>query len=108
MIQERISIAAIWYKQIKPVREIPEVRPKNINTGIVVLGHRHGQVIWTVAALTGLRTVEIAEDGVGEHEQGFLTNLNRFVGRQEAKVIAEKAGQIEYTPHKELYSEDLY
>lgn len=105
---ERILIAAIWYKDIKLVREIPEVRPKNIDRGIVVLGYRHGQVIWTVASLTGLRTVEIADDGVGEHEQGFLTNTNRFVGREEAKTIATKAGQIEDTPHKELYSEDLY
>ena len=107
-MKEIILCAAIWYKEIKLVREIPQVLPKNIDRGIVVLGHRHGQVIWTVACLTGLRTVEIAEDGVGEHEQGFITNTNRFVGRQEAKVIAEAAGQITATPHKELYSEDLY
>ena len=107
-MNEYILCAAIWYKDIRLVREIPEVRPKNIDRGIVVLGHRHGQVIWTVACLTGLRTVENAEDGVGDHEQGFLTNTNRFVGRKEAKEIAFRAAQCDNTPNKELYSEDLY
>jgi hypothetical protein len=107
---EYILCAAIWYKEIKLVREIPEVRPKNIDRGIVVLGHRHGQVIWTVASLTGLRTVTFAEDAVGEHEQGFLTSTNRFVDRKEAYKIAALAGQIKNIDYSnpDLYSEDLY
>lgn len=104
---EKILCAAIWYMNIPVVKEIPQVRPKNIDRGIVVLGHRHGQCIWTTASLTGLRTCTNGEDCTGEHEQGFLTNTNRFVDRQEAAKIAFAAGQIE-KEIQTLYSEDLY
>ncbi len=107
MKQEIILCAAIWYKEIPMKRIIVGVLPKNIDRGLVVLGYRHGQCIWTTAALTGLRTVENAEDGVGDFEQGFLTNKNRFVGREEAAEIAFAAKQIE-EPKKRLHSEDLY
>ena len=60
--------------------------------------------MWTMGCLTGLRSV----DGeVGEYEQGFLTNKNRFVGREEAAIIAFDAKQIEQEK-KTLFSEDLY
>jgi hypothetical protein len=88
-------------------REIPELRPKNIKDGFVVLGHRHGQCIWTIFSLLGLRTCTNSDDGTGEHEQGFLTSKNRFVGREEAAIIAFDAGQID-KEKKVLYSEDLY
>lgn len=105
--KEFILCAAIWYKEIPLKKEIAMVRPKNCDRGIVITGHRHGHVIWTVVCLTGLRTVTNAEDGVGDHEQGFLTNFNRFVNREEGARIAFNAGQI--TEEKEtLYSEDLY
>lgn len=42
-----------------------------------------------------------------EKEQGFLTNLNRFVNRKEGAEIAYKAGQTK-TLLTRLYSEDLY
>ena len=109
--REHILCAAIWYKDIPLKREIPSVLPKNCDKGLVVLGHRHGQCIWTVACLTGLRTVEVAEDATGPHEQGFLTNTNRFVDREEAFDIAESAGQLNDRTRgdiRTLYSEDLY
>ena len=105
--KEYILCAAIWYKDIELKKEIPQVLPKNCDKGLVVLGHRHGQCMWTMASLTGLRSVTNAVDGVGEYEQGFLTNLNRFVDREEAAQIAFDSGQI--TQHTiTLYSEDLY
>lgn len=104
---ERILCAAIWYKDIPLKKDIPQVLPKNVHRGIVVLGHRHGQCIWTVASLTGLRSVTNGEDATGESEQGFLTNTNRFVTRQEGAIIAFKAGQID-TDKETLFSEDLY
>lgn len=107
MTEEYILCAAIWYKNIPLKKEIPGVRPKNIDHGLVVLGHRHGQCIWTVSCLTGLRTVTYAEDATGEHEQGFLTNSNRFVSREEGAKIAFNAGQIK-KEKETLYSEDLY
>lgn len=48
-----------------------------------------------------------------DHIQGFMTSENRFVDREEAKIIATKASQllpgvlsIEEQP--ELFSEDLW
>ncbi len=98
-----ILCAAIWYKEITLKKVINGVLPKNCDRGLVVCGHRHGQCIWTVSSLTGLRT----EDATGEHEQGFLTSDNRFVTREEAAIIAFEAHQIN-EPKETLYSEDLY
>lgn len=104
---EYILCAAIWYKEIPVLKEIPEILPKNIDKGIVVTGHRHGQCIWLVACLTGRRTVKTGADSVGETIQGFLTNTNRFVDRIEAAAIALKSGQIKKETSM-LFSEDLY
>ena len=106
-MKEYILCAAIWYKEIPLKKEIPQVLPKNCDTGLVVLGHRHGQCMWTMSSLTGLRSVTNAADGVGEYEQGFLTNTNRFVDRKEAGQIAFEASQTEELKTT-LYSEDLY
>jgi hypothetical protein len=105
--KEHILCAAIWYKDIPLQKVIQGVLPKNCDRGLVVLGHRHGQAMWTMSCLTGLRSVTNAEDGVGEYEQGFLTNTNRFVGREEAAQIAFDSGQIDQHTIT-LYSEDLY
>jgi hypothetical protein len=46
----------------------------------------------------------------GSNKQGFLTNLGRYVGREEALKIALDAKQIEapkFQPHH-LFSEDLW
>ncbi len=101
---------AIWYKEIPLKNIVDGVLPKNIDKGLVVLGHRHGQCIWTVYALTGLRSCTNAPDATGEEEQGFLTNFNRFVDREEDAKIALACGQIEKLNYstKELFSEDLY
>jgi hypothetical protein len=110
-IQERIYCAAIWYKKINLNFPIGFRNPENITEGIVILGHRHGDVIRNVYNLTGLRTVENGENSVGENIQGFLTNKNRFVDRKEAANIAIKANQIidlgRFNPNQ-LYSEDIY
>ena len=106
-MKEYILCAAIWYKEIPLKKEIPQVLPKNCDKGLVVLGHRHGQCMWTMGSLTGLRSVTNAVDGVGEYEQGFLTNTNIFVDRKEAGQIAFAAGQTEELKTT-LYSEDLY
>ena len=105
--KEYILCAAIWYKDIPLQKVIDGVLPKNCDRGLVVLGHRHGQCMWTMSSLTGLRSVTNAEDGVGEYEQGFLTNKNRFVDREEGGKIAFDAGQTEDL-RTTLFSEDLY
>ena len=105
--KEYILCAAIWYKDIPLKKVIDGVLPKNCDRGLVVLGHRHGQCMWTMGSLTGLRSVTNAEDGVGEYEQGFLTNKNRFVDRYEGGLIAFNANQTS-SLKETLFSEDLY
>ena len=103
---EKILCAAIWYKDLPLLK--PEVleprgfRPKNVDRGIVFCGYRHPNCIYQKVAVTGLRDAES-----GEYVQGFLTNKNRFVDREEGAIIAYDTRQIEQQK-KTLYSEDLY
>ena len=104
---EYILCAAIWYKDLPTQRLLP----KNVDKGLVVCGHRHGQCIDTMRSLGTLRSVTFGPDSVGEHEQGFLTNTNRFVDRLEAANIATENGQVEkdlINPNVGLFSEHLY
>lgn len=100
---EYIICSAIWYIDL-PTQEF---LPKNIDKGIVVCGHRHANCINITSNLSKLRSVKFAIDGVGESIQGFLTNTNRFVDREEGAKIAYKARQITHKKF-ELYSEDIY
>jgi hypothetical protein len=115
--KEYVLCAAIYYNDGK---EYPH-QPKNIQTGFVICGRRHHNCISTLSTVAGIKTK--AKD-----IQGFITNTDLFVNRQEAYLIALKAGQIK--PRKEdkelndwlklpqglpdilisedLYSEDLY
>lgn len=81
--------------------------PKNCDKGIVICGWRHGNIIGTLKALAGLRSVLSGPDSVGNYEQGFLTNTNRFVDRKEAADIAFEAGQIN-DKLTSLFSEDVW
>jgi hypothetical protein len=106
--QEYILCASIWYKELTTQRYLP----KNIETGIVISGHRHSQCIDIMKSLGQLRSVQFGPDSVGETVQGFLTNTNRFVDRQEAMKIAILSGQVLESklinPRVGLFSEDLY
>lgn len=102
-IHEYLLCSAIWYKDLKTMRLLPF----NCDRGIVLCGWRHGNIIAQMQITTGKRTVTNGLDSVGEHEQGFLTNTNRFVGRAEAADIAFKSGQID-KPKTYLFSEDVW
>ena len=104
---EKIVCSAIWYMDLKTPAAHGCI---NVEKGIVIFGLRHGHVIALCKTLTGKRTVTFAEDGVGEHEQGFLTTENRFVDRQEGWTIAEREGQLigQSGAYGTLYSEDIY
>ena len=101
LVVERILCAAIWYKDWP----VAKISPVNINSGVVMCGHRHGHIIHQHVAMMGKRAAEM-----GEYEQGFLTDAGRFVDREEAWIIAEKANQIiqQSGGYGTLYSEDLY
>ncbi len=105
-MKEYILCAANWYTnlELNKTYEFPKghLYPINIKQGIVFCGHRHVQCLYQMIAMTGLRQHE-----AGGEEQGFLTNKNRFVSREEAAAIALGSGQIkEELPR--LFSEDLY
>lgn len=107
-MKEYVLCAAIWYKDL-PMQK-PEIlenrgfRPYNVDKGVVISGWRHGNCIYQISAITGLRSVP-AE--AGESIQGFLTSRNRFVDRKEGGEIAFAAGQTTELKTT-LYSEDLY
>jgi hypothetical protein len=100
-MEERIICSAIWYKDFPT----PVYRPVNVEKGIVFCGLRHPHCLHQANAMTGKRQAEH-----GEYIQGFLTNKNRFVDREEAAVIALACGQIEKLEYssKSLYSEYLF
>lgn len=96
---EYILCSAIWFDDGKEYAGTPY----NIESGIVFCGWRHGNIFPQV----GGTVTDRQAIGLFEKEQGFITNLNRFVGREEAGAIAYKAGQID-KPNNHLFSEDLY
>ncbi len=106
-MSERILCAAIWYKDL-PTQNMLAV---NQDKGLLVCAHRHGQCIDIVKSLAGLRTVQFGPDAVGETVQGFLTDTNRFVDREEGLRIAKIANQVIDrlgASNTRLFSEDLY
>ena len=98
-MEEKIICAAIWYKKCERAYH----RPINTPGGVVLCGHRHGNIISQLVALTGKRHPEM-----GESVQGFLTSKNRFVNRIEAgKIWIETGGTLKHHKTK-LFSEDIY
>ena len=88
-MQEKIMCAANWYKDIPC-----EMPPINVDRGLVLCGFRHGFIINEMHELTKLRTCTFGEDACGNHVQGFLTNHNRFVDRNEAALVAYISDQV--------------
>lgn len=82
-------------------------KPKNIITGFITCGLRHHNCIMTFAQIVGFPYTDEGHTIHRTEVQGFLTNFNRFVDREEAAEIAACAGQIKKRIET-LYSEDLY
>jgi len=103
---EKILCAAIWYKELPLlVNDIPTelLRPINCKTGIVFSGYRHPHCLYQMVVMSGKYQYQ-----AGKEVQGFLTNKNRFVDREEAAIIHLKNGGVLNYSTKQLYSEDLY
>ena len=79
-------------------------QPNNIKTGYVICGMRHHNCFMTLAIISNRNETQLDY----EKEQGFLTNINRFVDRKEGMLIAVNSGQVEKSEKLSLYSEDLY
>lgn len=109
--KEYILCAAIHYVQkytnVSPRQNCYTVAgsPINIETGYVLCGFRHDNIIKLNYSLGGETTT--SKNSV----QGFLTSKNRFVDRKEALKIALAANQvldISNLRGEILFSEDLY
>lgn len=96
---EYILCSAIWFDD----GESYPYQPIGIKTGFVVTGRRHHDCFGVMYIISG----GINTHTKFENEQGFLTNKNRFVTREEAGEIAFDAGQTDIK-HERLFSEDLY
>ena len=99
---EYVLCAAIWYMDFNKA----VYGPVNVDRGVVLCGRRHVEIVHQHVAMMGKRSSQM-----GKYEQGFLTNKNRFVSREEALLIAISQNQIpkeEYKTKTRLFSEDLY
>lgn len=94
-VVEYIMCAAIWVHDGKEYVH----KPFNIDKGVVYCGWRHPQI---------LESMPIVFRGVA-HTQGFLTNKNRFLDREESLELVQGNGQLtKPTISSKLTSEDLW
>jgi len=109
---ERILCAAIWVDtgRAEPARR-SYAYPK---TGLLFCGWRHSDCflpieVYAVSLWPWQRWM--LREQLAWRNQGFLTSKGRYVDREEGKIIAEAAGQLEgrhVHGKTHLYSEDLY
>lgn len=116
MKDEYIICATIWYQNDKVYRG----QPTNVVSGIVICGRRHHNcriILVEMFYPNWKDELELPFDDqprlhvLRNEEQGFLTNTDRFVGREEGLEIALKADQVmDLTDVRgnKLHSEDLY
>lgn len=92
---EYVVCSAIWYKELELFNEqVLRIRgnsPYNVDRGIVFCGLRHPTCQYQMVAITGKRSIK---SEVGEYIQGFLTNKNRFLTREEAEILVKSNGQL--------------
>jgi hypothetical protein len=82
-------------------------QPVNIKKGFVICGRRHHNCFMSLGITSELLVKGRIDHGIKDEIEGFLTNTNRFVEREEGARIALAAGQIKEATTR-LYSEDLY
>ena len=102
--QERIQCSAVWFRS--DGENSWEQQPINVEKGFVICGLRHCNCFASLLPLTDYSRIFRKN-----HIQGFLTNKNRFVGREEGYQIAKDAGQLiprDGQMEGRLDSSDLY
>lgn len=108
------SLAGIWWTRGHSA-EVPEVcicAAVKLDDGRVIRGHRHSDCFRTLNEMLPKQGIYPAEHGVS-HVQGFVTSRNRFVSREEGRVLQDAAGVSSADPggyrgDDLLFSEDLY
>ena len=80
------------------------------DTGKIYYGHRHNHCL---DAASGELSWKLNREQISKIKktQGFITSTNRFVGREEALLIALENNQVlnkEDIRGEQLFSEDLY
>jgi len=104
---EFILCAAIHYKNGA------QTTVTGVDSGVVICGRRHSDCYAALQGIIGEVDPSTLPD---RDDQGFLTSLNRYVGREEAFNIAKANDQIlKISPlygadseNRILASEDLY
>lgn len=71
-------------------------QPTNIDTGFVISGRRHNNCYSVLKCLLGKEGMDklLEERNQTRDDQGFITNMNRYVNRFEGFEIAKKANQL--------------
>ena len=72
-------------------------QPINIKTGFVICGRRHHNCFTSLAILDKEMSYKEKEHKI---TQGFLTDTDIFVNREQAYVIALASGQVKEKPRK--------
>lgn len=115
MQKEFIICAAIWVND----GMVHEQQPSNVDIGFVICGRRHHNCYQTIKDLVGdyneyYKSLNMSDDDYRKH-QGFITSLDRYVGRKEGWMIAKNNNQIlfgltasENGDDSILISENLY
>ncbi len=102
-MKEYILCSAIWFDD---GTDPGPHAPKGITSGLVLCGWRHHSIFSQIYHLLG-NVGDRRKLDIEEREQGFITNQNRFVTREEAAEIAYQSGQIKEKKDS-LYSEDVW
>lgn len=111
--KEYIICAAIWYQD----GIVRFNQPRNVESGIVVGGWRHGNCISTLKTMfyddfqncevCNKKRIEVLNNDI----QGFLTNKGNFVDREVGLKIAKENNQLinkASDTKTQLFSEDIY
>lgn len=105
---EKIICAALWLvdftsDKFDSENLLDSVRPKNLDTGIVIRGESpyDCDVIGHLLLRDGKTTRDYKQN------KGYVTSDNRFVSRKEAAEIAFKAGQVEKDTPELMFNHKL-
>ena len=112
MTKEYIICAAIWYQD-----DIVRFnQPRNVESGIVVGGWRHGNCISILKTMFYDNYQTNEEDDkkrihvLNNQTQGFLTSKGNFIDRIVGLKMAKESNQLLNPDNigSELFSEDIY